>query len=75
MQPMASDSPAPASSRRRLLAQLLVGGLALAVPLAGHAAGGVSITSYGHSALLIRGGGATVLLNPFKAVGCAAGLS
>ncbi len=75
---MASDSPAPAPSRRRLLAQLLVGGLALAMPLAmplaGHAAGGVSITSYGHSALLIRGGGATVLLNPFKAVGCAAGL-
>jgi L-ascorbate metabolism protein UlaG (beta-lactamase superfamily) len=39
------------------------------------AAGGVTITSYGHSALLIRGGGATVLVNPFKAVGCAAGLS
>lgn len=38
------------------------------------AAGGVSITSYGHSALLIQGGGATVLVNPFKAVGCAAGL-
>jgi L-ascorbate metabolism protein UlaG (beta-lactamase superfamily) len=35
---------------------------------------GVRITSYGHSALLIQGGGATVLLNPFKAVGCAAGL-
>jgi len=39
------------------------------------AASGVSITSYGHSALLIQGGGARVLLNPFKAVGCAAGLS
>ncbi|MFM7312987.1 MAG: MBL fold metallo-hydrolase [Cyanobium sp.] len=38
-------------------------------------AGGVSITSYGHSAIVIRGGGATVLLNPFKAVGCAAGLA
>lgn len=38
------------------------------------AGGGVTITSYGHSALLIRGGGATVLLNPFQAVGCAAGL-
>jgi len=37
--------------------------------------GGVSITSYGHSALLIRGGGATVLVNPFKAVACAAGLA
>jgi hypothetical protein len=35
---------------------------------------GVRITSYGHSSLLIQGGGATVLLNPFKAVGCAAGL-
>ncbi|HGY5534805.1 MAG TPA: MBL fold metallo-hydrolase [Prochlorococcus sp.] len=37
-------------------------------------AGGVTITSYGHSALLINGGGHSVLLNPFKAVGCAAGL-
>ena len=36
--------------------------------------GGVTITSYGHSALLIQGGGQSVLLNPFKAVGCAAGL-
>jgi L-ascorbate metabolism protein UlaG (beta-lactamase superfamily) len=44
-------------------------------PAAARAAGGVTITSYGHSALLIRGGGATVLLNPFQAVGCAAGLS
>ncbi|MFY8149792.1 MAG: MBL fold metallo-hydrolase [Prochlorococcaceae cyanobacterium] len=39
------------------------------------AAEGVSITSYGHSALLIRGGGASVLINPFKAVACAAGLA
>ena len=38
-------------------------------------AAGVSITSYGHSALLIRGGGQSVLVNPFRAVGCAAGLS
>ena len=37
--------------------------------------GGVTITSYGHSALLIQGGGATVLLNPFKSVACAAGLA
>ena len=44
-------------------------------PPAAVASGGVTITSYGHSALLIRGGGATVLLNPFQAVGCAAGLS
>ena len=36
---------------------------------------GVTITSYGHSALLIQGGGASVLLNPFKAVSCAAGLA
>lgn len=37
--------------------------------------GGVTITSYGHSALLVQGGGKRVLLNPFKAVGCAAGLA
>ncbi len=37
-------------------------------------ADGVEITSYGHSSLLIRGGGKSVLLNPFKAVGCAEGL-
>ena len=36
---------------------------------------GVTITSYGHSALLISGGGASVLVNPFKAVACAAGLA
>ncbi|MFL0789133.1 MAG: MBL fold metallo-hydrolase [Prochlorococcus sp.] len=38
-------------------------------------AGGVTINSYGHSALLIRGGGQSVLLNPFHAVGCAKGLA
>jgi len=38
-------------------------------------AAGVSITSFGHSALLIRGGGQSVLVNPFRAVGCAKGLS
>ena len=54
--------------------------LAAATMLAGisigsvHAAG-VSITSYGHSALLIRGGGQSVLVNPFRAVGCAEGLA
>ncbi len=37
-------------------------------------AGGVDITNFGHSALLIKGGGHTILLNPFKAVGCASGL-
>lgn len=38
------------------------------------AAGGVKITNFGHSALLINGGGKSILTNPFKAVGCAAGL-
>ncbi len=37
-------------------------------------AGGVRIINHGHSSLLIKGGGQSVLLNPFKAVGCAAGL-
>ncbi len=37
-------------------------------------AGGVSITSYGHSALLIKGDGKSIMINPFKAVGCAEGL-
>lgn len=52
---------------------------ALALPLAAiapaSADSGVSITSYGHSALLIQGGGTSVLVNPFKAVACAAGLA
>ena len=48
---------------------------AASLPLVASANSGVTITSYGHSALLIRGGGATVLINPFKAVGCAAGFS
>ena len=52
----------------------LLAAAALALPLAASANTGVTITSYGHSALLIQGGGATVLLNPFRAVGCAAGL-
>ncbi len=38
-------------------------------------ADGVTIQSFGHSALLIKGGGQSVLLNPFKAVGCAQGLN
>jgi L-ascorbate metabolism protein UlaG (beta-lactamase superfamily) len=49
--------------------------LALSASPPALAGGGVSITSYGHSALLIQGGGARVLLNPFQAVGCAAGLA
>ncbi|WP_415399359.1 MBL fold metallo-hydrolase [Synechococcus sp. W4D4] len=48
---------------------------AVALPLAASASTGVTITSYGHSALLIQGGGAKVLINPFKAVACAAGLA
>lgn len=51
-------------------------GASLALSQAGAVqAGGVSITSYGHSALMIRGGGQSVLVNPFKAVGCAKGLA
>ena len=54
----------------------LVLGAAATLPFPVQAAAtGVTITSYGHSALLIRGGGATVLVNPFQAVGCAAGLA
>lgn len=49
------------------------GGVATAP--AAQAASGVSITSYGHGAVLIQGGGARVLLNPFRAVACAAGLA
>ena len=54
----------------------LAGCLALSLSAPARAdGGGVTISSYGHSALLIQGGGATVLVNPFKAVGCAAGLA
>ena len=55
-----------------------LGGLALSLTVPGLPAlanGGVTITSYGHSALLIQGGGASVLINPFRAVGCATGLA
>ena len=55
-----------------------VGCLALTLPataLPAAANTGVTITSYGHSALLIQGGGASVLINPFRAVGCATGLA
>ncbi len=34
----------------------------------------VVIKSFGHSSLLVKGAGHSVLLNPFKAVGCAKGL-
>ena len=49
-------------------------GLAFSLPGAALAGGGVSISSYGQRALLIQGGGKSVLLNPYRAVGCAAGL-
>ena len=59
--------------RSSLLCGLLGGAVVLTLPAVALAEG-VSITSYGHSALLINGGGASVLVNPFKAVACAAGL-
>ena len=62
-------APMPLPSR---LSSLIAAASIAAMPA--QAAGGVTITSYGHSALLIQGGGATVLVNPFKAVACAAGL-
>lgn len=58
-----------------LLAAAAVVGLAGLTPAAAQAGGGVTISSYGHSAVLISGGGARVLLNPFQAVGCASGLA
>ncbi|MFM7237587.1 MAG: MBL fold metallo-hydrolase [Cyanobium sp.] len=67
----------PVSSR--LAAPLLLALAALlsisSTPNAWASGEGVRITSFGHSALLIEGGGARVLLNPFRAVGCASGLS
>lgn len=50
-------------------------GTGLLNPAPAHAGSGVTITSFGHSALLIQGGGSSVLVNPFRAVGCAAGLA
>ncbi len=37
-------------------------------------AGSVLIKSFGHSSFLVKGSGYSVLLNPFKAIGCAKGL-
>ncbi len=37
-------------------------------------AGVLEIKSFGHSSFLIKGGGHSILLNPFKSVGCAEGL-
>ena len=38
-------------------------------------AGNLLLKSYGHGSFLIKGRGKSVLLNPFKAVGCASGLN
>ncbi len=54
--------------------QIVFAFIALLGSVAPVQAGGVDITSYGHSSLFIRGAGKTVLLNPFKSVGCAEGL-
>nr|WP_259728076.1 MULTISPECIES: MBL fold metallo-hydrolase [unclassified Synechococcus] len=78
---MASVAKPPAFSKLALMVGLtgasatLITAVGLADPRPALASGGVTITSYGHGALLIQGGGATVLLNPFKAVACAAGLA
>lgn len=42
-------------------------GLALSLTSTALAGDGVSISSYGQRALLIQGGGQSVLLNPYKA--------
>ena len=49
-------------------------GLVLGLQGTASADEGVTISSYGQRALLIQGGGQSVLLNPYRAVGCAAGL-
>ena len=59
----------------RFFLKLFFSAFVFIAPLSAPArAEGVDITSFGHSALLIEGGGHSVLLNPFKAVGCASGL-
>ena len=58
----------------RSVAMLLGASITLGASLNAQA-GGVTITNYGHSALLINGGGQSVLINPFRAVGCAKGLA
>ena len=49
-------------------------GLVLGLQGTARAGNGVTISSYGQRALLIQGGGHSVLLNPYRAVGCATGL-
>jgi L-ascorbate metabolism protein UlaG (beta-lactamase superfamily) len=75
--PVKGGSPKGPITRGSLVCgALLSGGLGFSAgPAAQAGGGGVTITSYGHSAIVVRGGGATVLLNPFQAVGCAAGLA
>ena len=43
-------------------------------PISSTLAENLEIKNLGHSSVLISGGGQSVLLNPFKAVGCASGL-
>lgn len=69
-----SPRPAAAVAVLGLAAASLLSPLGWAAPVQA-GGGGVTITSYGHSALLIQGGGARVLLNPFQSVACAAGLA
>ena len=79
---MVDPTPRSAAAVRRTTATALrlgaglalTAGLTLPLPALAQKGGGVSITHLGHSALLIQGGGARVLVNPFRAVGCAAGL-
>jgi L-ascorbate metabolism protein UlaG (beta-lactamase superfamily) len=75
--PHASPPTVPVCSRLAIgpLLALALLGITAGTPSVQAAGGGVRITSYGHSALLIEGGGARVLLNPFRAVGCATGLA
>ena len=48
---------------------------ALVLPTSSALAEALEIKNFGHSSILIRGGGKSVLLNPFKPVGCASGLT
>ncbi|MFN6133432.1 MAG: MBL fold metallo-hydrolase [Synechococcaceae cyanobacterium] len=69
--------PQPRPLRLMICAVVAASATSVAGHLAVQAGGvgsGVTITSHGHSAVMIQGGGVRVLLNPFKSVGCAAGL-
>ena len=69
------SSPLVSALGRVALSICALGAGDLREPSAAWAVGGVTITSYGHGSLMIRGGGANVLVNPFQAVACAAGLA